>query len=307
MEIRSFPQSDLQASVVGVGCNNFGMFIDEAATKDVVDAALGAGVTFFDTAAMYGGGKSEEFLGRSLGARRDQAVIATKFPSAAGEGSCAPAKIREECDASLARLGTDYIDLYQQHYPDPATSHADVLGTLAELVAEGKVRHVGHSNFTAPMHAEAQRAGEELGLCFVSSQVHWNLLERDIETEVVPAAATAGVGVLPYFPLASGLLTGKHQRGNLEAGSRLDKGGDYFAGVLTDDNFTRVDRLTTWGADHGRSLLEIAFQWLASQPTVTSVIAGATKPSQIVSNAAAVGQLLSSDELAEIEQLLTID
>ncbi|NNE73263.1 MAG: aldo/keto reductase [Acidimicrobiales bacterium] len=304
MEQRAFPHTEVRASVVGLGCNNFGMFIDQDATTAVVDAALGAGVTFFDTAAMYGGGNSEVFLGQALEGRRDQAVIATKFPQSPEPGGCSPANIRAQCEASLDRLGMETIDLYQQHYPDPETPVADVLGTLGELVAEGKVKAIGHSNFTPEMHDEAQSIGVEIGTRFASSQIEWNMLQRGVEEEVIPACARNGVGVLPYFPLASGLLTGKHTRDSIEPGSRMDKGGDYFAGILTPENFDKIEALTAWAADHDSSLLQLALQWLASQATVISVIAGATKPEQVASNAAAVSKLLSAADLEEIDGLL---
>ncbi len=303
METRSFPGTDLAASVVGLGCNNFGMFIDDRATKAVVDAAIGAGVTFFDTAASYGDGTSERFLGAAVGSRRDEVLIATKFPQAKGDGSCRPDRIRADCEASLARLGCDHIDLYQQHFPDD-TPHEDVLATLADLVGEGKVRAIGHSTFSAAQHDAAEAAAKDLSVRFVSSQLHWNLLEREIESEIVPAAERNRLGVLPYFPLASGLLTGKHQRGDIEEGSRLDVGGKYFGSVLTDENFDRVEALSAWAADHDRTLLELAFQWLASQQAVISVIAGATKPEQIETNARSVAKLLTADELRQVNELI---
>lgn len=302
METRSFPDTDLAASVVGLGCNNFGMFIDEDATKAVVDAAIGAGVNFFDTAASYGDGTSERLLGAAIGSRRDEVLIATKFPQSKGDGSCRPERIRADCEASLSRLGSDHIDLYQQHYPDD-TPHEDVLATLADLVSEGKVRAIGHSNFSAAQHDAAEAAAKGLPVRFVSSQVHWSLLERDVETEVLPAAGRDRLGVLPYFPLASGLLTGKHQRGDIQEGSRLDVGGEYFGSVLTDANFDRVEALSAWAADHDRTLLELAFQWLASHESVVSVIAGATKPAQIEANARSVAKLLTADQLRQVGEL----
>lgn len=303
METRVFPDSDLAASVVGLGCNNFGMFINEAATKKVVDAAIDAGVNFFDTASSYGGGNSEKFLGAALGPRRGDVLIATKFPFTPGEGSCLPDKIRAECEASLKRLGTDYIDLYQQHYPDD-TPHEDVLATLADLISEGKVRAIGHSNFTAAMHDSAEEAAKSSPVRFVSSQVHWNMLERGVEAEIIPAAQRNRLGVLPYFPLSSGLLTGKHQRNAIAENTRLAGESSYFASVLTEENFDRIETLTAWASDNKRSLLELAFQWLASQPSVISVIAGATKPEQIIANAQAVSTLLSPDTLRQINALI---
>jgi aryl-alcohol dehydrogenase-like predicted oxidoreductase len=305
MEQRTFPDTSLAASAIGIGCNNFGMRTDAAASADVVDAAISSEVTFFDTAAMYGGGKSEEFLGAALGARRGEVVIATKFPMTPKEGACAPAEIRRECEESLARLGTDYIDLYQQHYPDPATPLTDILGTLAELRDEGKIREVGHSNFTAEMHDEAQAVGADGQIRYVSSQVEWSMLNRTVEESVIPAAQRNNVGVLPYFPLASGLLTGKHQRNALQTGSRLDVGGDYFKAFLTDENWTKVDALAAWSADNNLTLLDLAFTWLLSQASVTSVIAGATHPDQIIANAASGARTLTPGQLAEINILLS--
>lgn len=303
MDTRTFPDTDLAASVVGLGCNNFGMFTDEATTQRVVDAAIDSGVNFFDTAASYGDGTSERFLGTALGARRGDVLIATKFPQSRGPGSCSPDAIRADCEASLKRLDTDYIDLYQQHYPDKHTSHEDVLATLAELMSEGKVRAIGHSNFTAAMHDDAEAAAQDLPARFVSSQVPWNLLERDVQDEVIPATERNRLGVLPYFPLASGLLTGKHRRGAIEEASRLDLGAEHFGSVLTDENFDRVEALSGWASDHDRSLLALAFQWLASQTQVTSVIAGATKPEQVAANARSVSTLLSADELSQVNEL----
>ncbi|MEO6988849.1 MAG: aldo/keto reductase [Aquihabitans sp.] len=302
METRSFPGSDLTASVVGLGCNNFGMLIDETSTKEVVDAAIEAGVNFFDTASSYGDGTSERFLGAAVGTRRDEVVIATKFPQSRGDGSCTPTRIRADCEASLARLGTDHIDLYQQHFPDD-TPIDDVLATLADLVSEGKVRAIGHSNFSAAQHDEAEAAAKDRPVRFVSSQVHWNLLEREVEADVIPAAERNRLGVLPYFPLAAGLLTGKHQRGDIQEGSRLDVMGQYFGSVITEANFDRIDALTAWASDHDRTLLELAFQWLASHESVVSVIAGATKPEQVRANARAVARLLTPDERRQVSEL----
>lgn len=287
LETRTFPGTDVEVSAVGVGCNNFGMRIDEEETRAVVEATFDHGVNFFDTAASYGQGTSEELLGRAVGPRRGDVVIASKFPQQRGEGSCTPNQIRADCEASLSRLGTDYIDLYQQHYPDPGTPIADILGTLAELRDEGKIRAIGHSNFTPAMHDDAETAAATTSVRMCSSQVEWSLLSRGIEAEIVPAVERNGLGVLPYFPLASGLLTGKHERSAVAAGSRLDDGIDYFKTVLTDENWDRVEAISAWGAENGYTILELAFQWLLAQPSVVSVIAGATSPAQIASNAAA--------------------
>lgn len=312
MEARALGTHGPVLSVVGVGCNNFGMRIDAEASAAVVRAALDAGVTHFDTAEMYGGGQSEAFLGRALGANRDRAVIATKFtPRPTDEHYTAGAlarRIRDACEASLRRLGTDRIDLYYQHYPDPDAPIGEALETLEDLVREGKVLHVASSNPSAELVAAHHTVARERGLTpYCGIQVEWSLLARGVEAHIVPAAAARAIGIVPYFPLASGLLTGKYRRDEpFPDGSRLAS-SPYFAAVATEDNFAKVERLTAFAGDHGHDLIDLAVGWLLSQPGVSSVIAGATTPAQVQANAAAAGWRLDADKLAEIDSLLGDD
>ncbi len=311
MRYRPLGNSGLQVSVVGLGCNNFGGRLDVAATRAVVDAAIDHGITLFDTADIYGGdGASETLLGEVLEGRRDQVVLATKFghdsydmgyPAAAGAKG-GRAYIRRAVEASLTRLRTDYIDLYQLHTPDPVTPIEETLAALDELVKEGKVRYLGHSNFTGWQLAEAAHVAAEAGLTpFISAQNHWSLLDREVEREVVPAAEHYGVGVLPFFPLAQGLLTGKVRRGEAPPErSRLAEREH----LITDERLDQVEALVKWGDAHGRSLLEIAIGALAAQPACASVIAGATKPEQIAANVAAAEWEPTAEELAEIDALV---
>ncbi len=312
MRYRSLGDSGLMVSVVGLGCNNFGGRLDVERTRVVVDAAIDAGITLFDTADIYGNqGGSETFLGEVLQGRFDRIVLATKWGNRAadmGYGPAAGAKggrayIRRAVEESLRRLRTDHIDLYQLHTPDPVTPIAETIAAAGELVAEGKVRYLGHSNFTGWQIAEAAHTAKELGgVPFVSAQNHWSLLEREVEKEVVPAAVHYGLGVLPYFPLANGLLTGKVRRGSeLPAGSRISERPH----LMTDARLDTVERLAEWGGKHDRSLLEIAIAALAAQPGCSSVIAGATSAEQVVANAAAGEWEPSSDELTEIDEVLS--
>ncbi len=293
-------------SVVGLGTNNFGFAMEADAVGPVVDRAIEAGINFFDTADSYGA--SEERLGQALKGRRDQVLIATKFgsPMGEGKGGASPAYVRAAAERSLRKLGTDRIDLYQLHRPDPNTPIAETLGALGELVAEGKVREIGCSNFTAAMLEEANQAVADGAPKFVSVQNHYNLLHRDDEHEAIPACQKLGLAYLPFFPLASGLLTGKYTRGQAPPeGTRMHRWGERAAGVLTDANFDVVDRLTAWAEDHGHSILDLAIAWLASKPFVASVIAGATKPEQVSANAAASDWILSDTEIAEVDALAT--
>ena len=294
----------LDVSLVGLGCNNFGWFIDEPATLAVVEAALDAGVNFLDTADIYGGTKSEEFLGRVLGGKRDRVVLATKFgiPVGEGKGGAAPAYVRSALEDSLRRLGTDHVDLYQLHTPDESVPIADTLGALDDLVKAGKIREIGCSNFSAAQLREAEAAAGQ-GARFVSVQNNFSLLKREPEAEVLPECERLNIAFLPYFPLASGLLTGKYRKGQeVPEGTRL-KGG-MGKDMLTAANLDLVERLTEFAAAHGHTLLELAFSWLASHVAVASVIAGATKPEQIRKNAAAVCWELSEVEFAEVGHLL---
>lgn len=306
MEFRTLGRSGLTVSVAGLGCNNFGMRLDEDRSAAVIHAALDAGITLFDTARSYGGGRSEEFLGRALGSRRDEVVIATKFGAGSG-GPPDPGGSRRHLirsvETSLRALGTDHIDLLQLHYPDPRTPIAETLGALTDLVHQGKVRYLGCSNFTGWQIADASWTAATRNLePFVSVQNEWSLLQRDIEREVLGACDRFGCGVLPYFPLASGVLTGKVRKGERPPeGSRLTV--SYFQVSLTDANLDRVARIEAWGAERGRSVTELALSWLASHPLVGSVIAGATSPEQVRTNAELTRTDLSTDELAELAAL----
>lgn len=295
----------LDVSIAGLGCNNFGWRIDAATTAKVVDAAFDAGVNFFDTADIYGGGQSEEFLGRALRSRRKQAVIATKFGMKMDENrhGARPEYVIEAAEDSLRRLGTDYIDLYQLHQPDPSTPIADTLEALDRLVRAGKVREIGCSNFSAAQLREAAAAVKQGAARFVSVQNEYSLLHRDPEAEVIPECERLGIAFIPYFPLASGLLTGKYRKGQPPPpGSRGQAG--FGPKVFTDRNLEIVERLTAFAESRGHTLLELAMSWLLAQPTVASVIAGATSPEQVKANAAATGWKLRADELARVDGVL---
>ena len=311
MRYRSLGESGLLVSVAGLGCNNFGRRLDAEAARPVVDAAIGAGITLLDTADMYGGnGRSEEILGEVLAGRRDQVVLATKFGHQGadlGYGAAAGGKggrgyIRRAVEHSLRRLRTDYIDLYQLHTPDPVTPIGETLAALGELVAAGMVRYIGHSNFSGWQLAEAAGLAREPGTtAFISAQNHWSLLERAAEAEVVPAARHFGLGVLPYFPLANGLLTGKIRRGlGVPAGSRLAGRPEY----VTEQKVSRVEALIEWAESRGATLLEVAVGGLAAQPGCTSVIAGAMSAEQVKANAAAADWVPSAGQLAEIDAIV---
>jgi aryl-alcohol dehydrogenase-like predicted oxidoreductase len=298
----------LSVSVVGLGCNNFGRRVHLDGTRAVVDAALDAGVNFLDTADTYGGqGGSETLLGRVLRGRRDQVVLATKFGMDMGENgpSVRPrgsrAYIRESIDGSLRRLQTDVIDLYQYHRPDGETPIEETLGALDELVKAGKVRYIGCSNFSAAELDEAAGAARENGFAsFVSLQNEYSLLKRDIEADVVPECEQLGVGVLPYFPLASGLLTGKYRRGEAAPeGTRLAERPR----IADDETFDRLEAAERFARQHGIELLDVAIAGLAAEPMVASVIAGATKPEQVRANAAALRWSPTPEDLEELDSI----
>ena len=309
MRYRPLGNSGLIVSVVGLGCNNFGRRLDVDQTRSVVDAAIDAGVTLLDTAELYGGaGRSEEYLGAALAGRRDQVVIATKFGGGGdmGYGPAAGAKggrgyIRRAVEHSLRRLRTDYIDLYQMHAPDVVTPIEETISALTELVRAGLVRYIGHSNFSGLQIATAAAAARELGAVpFISAQNHWSLLERGAELDVVPAARQFGLGVLPYYPLANGMLTGKVRRGVPPGeGTRLAGRQDY----VTDAKLDKVEALADWSSQHGRTLLEVAIGGLAALPGCSSVIAGATSAEQVRANAAAGDWVPEPAELTEIDKL----
>jgi aryl-alcohol dehydrogenase-like predicted oxidoreductase len=303
MRTRRLGSSDLEVTVVGLGCNNFGGRIGEESSRAVIDAALEAGVTFFDTADIYGNkGGSEEIIGRALAGRRDRVVLGTKFGHDLGDGETARGArpyIRKAVEASLRRLRTDWIDLYQYHRPDGVTPVEETLAALDELVREGTVRAIGSSNFTAQMVEEAQTVAAERGSTpFVSEQSQYSWLHLEAEDELLPTCERLGVGFIPYFPLASGLLTGKYRRGEPPPeGTRLH------GRELDDADLDRVARLEAFAAERGVTLLDVAVGGLAAVPAVASVIAGATKPEQVRANAAAGAWEPTPDELAELRSL----
>ena len=297
----------LDVSVVGLGCNNFGWKLDEAATAAVVHTALDAGVTFFDTADIYGSTHSEVFLGRALGNRRHRVVIATKFGMAVDDQrrGARPEYVKQACEDSLRRLGTDRIDLYQLHQPDPSVPIADTLGALNELVRAGKVREIGCSNFSVEQLREAEAGVPPGAARIVSVQNEYNLLRRDPERDVIPECRRLGMAFLPYFPLASGLLTGKYRAGQpFPEGSRLAT-VNRFAKNANDRTLAIVEALHDFARSRRHTLLELAISWLASRPTVASVIAGATSPTQVRTNAGAATWHFSAEELTAIERLLS--
>jgi len=309
METRSV--GSLEVSVAGIGCNNFGMRIDEAATQAVVDAALEVGINHFDTADMYGGGKSEEFLGRALGRRRADVVITTKVGGRVPEGEAggSEALITRVCEESLARLGTDYIDLYLLHVPDENTPVGQTLEAFAKLIAAGKVREIGCSNFTGPMLDEADAVAKELGVQrFVNAQNDYSLLNRAVEADVIPACERLDIVLMPYFPLASGVLTGKYKRGEAHPeGSRLAAWGPMAETFASEERMEVVERLQEYAEARGHTLIELALSWLAGAPTVGSVIAGATSPAQVRANAAATcAWSLTPEERAEVDALARV-
>ena len=300
--------SGLFVSEVGIGCNNFGAKLDQEGTRAVVEAALDEGIDFFDTADMYGGGLSEEYLGKALGTRRSDVIVATKCGLPMGDGphrrGASRRYIVHALEQSLRRLGTDYVDLYQIHLPDPHTPISETLRALDDCIRSGKVRYAGCSNFSGWQIADAQwSARQELLNPLVSAQNHLSLLERDALKEVIPACERFGLGMLPFFPLASGLLTGKYRRGEpAPEGTRLS--AERFARRLSERNFDRVEALAAFAGERDRSLLELAFGWLLSLPTVSCVIAGATTPEQVRGNVAASTMRLDADDLAALDACL---
>jgi aryl-alcohol dehydrogenase-like predicted oxidoreductase len=310
MELRNLGKSGLRVSVVGLGCNNFGMRIDLEATRKVVEKAIDLGITLFDTADIYGGrGASEDMLGQILGERRKEIVLATKFGMQMDKAGVlkggARRYIMSAIEGSLKRLRTDWIDLYQLHQPDPLTPIEETLRTLDDLIKQGKVRYIGCSNLPAWQVVEAQWTAKHQGLnAFVCCQDEYSLVVRDLDRDLIPAAETYGLGLLPYFPLASGLLTGKYRKSepppkDTRFGALAALGDRYG----TEANWAIVENLTKFSAERGHSMLELAFSWLAARPTVASVIAGATKPEQVEQNAAAANWKLTAEELGEIDKI----
>jgi aryl-alcohol dehydrogenase-like predicted oxidoreductase len=310
MKMRALGPSGLQVSELGLGCNNFGGRVDEAGTRAVVDAALEAGINFFDTADSYGNkGGSEILLGKVLGGRRKDVILATKFGSAMQEGARRDASrryIMQAVGASLARLGTDWIDVYYLHWPDPLTPMEETLRALDDLVRSGKVRYIGACNLAAWQAVDAGWIARELGThSFICIQNEYSLVERAPEAELLPALRALGLSLVPYFPLASGLLTGKYKRDkDAPEDSRFARWQQLGDRYRNDANWDRVERLEAWCKDHGHSLLELAFAWLLARPEVASVIAGATKPEQIRGNARAVEWQMDAAERAEVDGLI---
>jgi aryl-alcohol dehydrogenase-like predicted oxidoreductase len=303
METRKI--GSLDVSVVGLGCNNFGWRIGAEDTREVVAAAIDAGINLFDTADIYGEGRSEEYLGQALGACRREVIVATKFGIKMGEGreGAKPAYIRQAVEDSLRRLGTDRIDLYQIHRPDPETPIADTLGALNDLVRAGKVREIGCSNFSADQLRDAAAAVRPGATRFVSVQNDYSLIQRDPEAEVLPECVRQRIGFIPYFPLANGLLTGKYRPGQpVPEGSRAHAG--FGPKVFTEQNLALAESLAQFAGARGHTLLELAMSWLACQPAVVSVIAGAKSPEQVKANATAAAWRLSDSELAEVRRAL---
>jgi aryl-alcohol dehydrogenase-like predicted oxidoreductase len=306
MDLRNVGNSGLRVTTVGLGCNNFGVRIDLEAARRVVDKALDLGITLFDTADIYGNkGGSEEQLGQILGDRRKQIVLATKFGmqmNSPEEKGASRRYIMGAIEASLRRLRTDWIDLYQLHQPDPLTPVEETLRTLDDLVRQGKVRYIGCSNVPAWQVADAHWTGQHINR-FISCQDEYSLLVRKVEKDLIPAMQHYGLGLLPYFPLASGLLTGKYRPDQMPEGARLTSNKNLADRYLTESNWQKVQRLSEFCAKREHTMLELAFSWLLSRPTVASVIAGATKPEQVEQNLKAAAWKLTPEDLGEIDQI----
>ncbi len=300
-------ESGFDITIVGLGCNAFGRRIDQDAATMVINGALDAGITFFDTAEGYGNGLSEEYIGNALKGRRDQVTLATKVGynmlHVEGKGKGSPENIRIAIDLSLQKLQTDHVELYQLHRPDPSTPIEDTLGTFNDLRNEGKIRLFGCSNYSAEQMAEAVAAAEAAGYQgFVTAQNRWSVLNRDIEKDLTPVCAENNIGVLPFYPLEMGLLTGKYRRGEgAPAGTRLD--GD---ARLSSADFDQLEALENFATSRGHDLLTLAVSWLASQPVTVSVIAGATRYEQMAQNAAAASWKMTGEELAEIDKIVGV-
>lgn len=310
MEYRNLGTSGLRVSLVGLGCNNFGGKLGVDETRAVVDRAIDKGITLFDTADMYGGrGGSEEQLGEVLGARRKEIVLASKFGMAMSDDGTkiggSRRYIMTAVEDSLRRLKTDWIDLYQLHQPDPLTPMDETLRAMDDLVSQGKARYIGCSNLAAWGVVDSQWISKTAGYArFVSCQDEYNLLNRAVEAELLPAMRAHGCGLLPYFPLASGLLTGKYKRGAMPDGARLTDTPKFANRTyVTDQNFDIVDKLEAFATARGHTLLELAFSWMAARPTVASIIAGATKPEQIDSNVSAASWAMTTEEIAEVDAI----
>ena len=311
MEFRNLGKSGLKVSIVGLGCNNFGMRIDAERARAVVNSAIEEGVTLFDTADIYGGrGASEEMLGKALGDNRRNVIVATKFGMPFGKGPYLRGASRRyicaSAEDSLRRLGTDYIDLYQIHQFDPETPQEETLDALDDLVRAGKVRYIGCSNFTAWQMVEALWISRANHLApYISAQNEYNMLERSIERELIPACGKFGVGILPFFPLASGFLTGKYQRdAELPKDTRFGAMQMLAGRYMTEGNWAMVERWEEFARSRGHTMLELAMGWLIAKPEISSVIAGATKPEQVAANVKAANWKLTPQDLADLDKLM---
>ena len=308
MKYRRLGNSGLKVSEIGLGANNFGRRLDVEGTATVIDRALDVGINLIDTANTYGGGRrSEEYIGLALKGKREEALIATKAAMSMGDGpndkGASRHHLTSELETSLRTLGTDYVDLYQVHFPDDDTPIDETMRALNDMVAQGKVRYIGCSNFAAWQVCEAIWTSRANGLApFVSVQPHYSMMERTVEAELVPFCREYDVGILPYFPLASGFLTGKYRRGHAAPeGTRLAEGD---RGMFTDRNFDLLESLESFASERGHTVLELAFAWLLANPNVSSVIAGATRTEQVDSNANAANWNLTAEEKSEVDALL---
>jgi aryl-alcohol dehydrogenase-like predicted oxidoreductase len=309
MEYRRLGNSGLKISEIGLGTNTFGMTADESTANKIIEKALELGVNFFDTAAMYSRGRSEEIIGKSIKSRRGQVVLASKFGHPAslapGESGGSRSYILKAVEQNLKRLDTDYIDLYYLHYPDPETPIEETLRVLNDLVRSGKVRYIACSNFPAWQLCEASLTAKVHNLeSFIALQMRYNLLDRSVEKEIVPCCQKYGVGLIPWGPLAGGFLTGKYHRGEKPAEGRLSSGIPIYGEVLTGQNFDKLDRLEAFARERGHSVLELAVAWLLSHRWLGSVIAGVTTPEQLSANAAGSAWKLNAEEVAEVEKII---
>jgi len=308
MEYRNLGKAGLKVSEIGLGSNNFGWWADEQTSITIINHALDLGVNFIDTADMYGKGQSEEFVGKAVEGKRSQVIIATKFSSPMGEGpndrGGSRYHIMQAVDASLSRLQTDYIDLYQMHFPDTTTPIEETLRALDDLVRAGKVRYIGCSNFAAWQLSEALWTSRVCNLqSFVTVQPQYNLLSRQIETELVPYCQAYNIGIIPYFPLASGFLTGKYRPGETATEGRLSRESPMSRGFLTEANWQKLTKLEAFATNHGHTVGELAIAWLLAKPQLCSIIAGATKTEQVSANVAASGWKLTAEEIAEVDAI----
>jgi aryl-alcohol dehydrogenase-like predicted oxidoreductase len=312
MEYRNLGRSGLQVSAVGLGCNNIGRQVDQENANAIVDKCVEMGITLFDGADVYGSerGRGEEVLGKALKPHRRNVVLATKGSGRMGDGpywsGASRRYLMDALDASLKRLDTDYIDLYQVHFPDPATPIDETLRALEDTVRSGRVRYAGCSNYSVAQLTEAAVVAQREGLpLFASAQNRYNLLERDIRRDFIPACEKLGIGVLPFYPLASGLLTGKYRASEPPPeGTRLTSGIHFYDGVLANADYATIGKLTEFAAERGHSILELAIGWLASQPAIGSVMTGATRVEQIEANAKAGNWRLTPQEMQAVDELL---